>query len=889
MTTLSLGTLVVYMVGRNADYLRSMAAVASSTDTTMGKLTEVTKKTAVLMTAAMGFIGVAAVREFGKFDEAMVHSLAILGDVSAGVREQMEGVARTIAKSSTQSAAEVAGAYQGLASAGLNAQQSMASLAAVERFAVAGQIDMNRSVLMLTDSVGALGLASQNAAEYSKNLLRVSDVLAAGANISQASVEELALALQGKVAGGLRLVNKSVEEGVATLGAFAKAGIKGLDASEKFSQVLRDLQVSALKQPQTWKAFGLSVFDATGNMRNFADIVQDLERQLAPLNSEEKRQTLTMLGFQDRSVSAMQALLGFSGTIREYERALKDAGGTTAQMAAIQMTSLNAQMTVLWHKVQDLGITMGQGFAPVITMLIRNFDDLTFANTKFNDGLTNSERYTVAFGQVIGVVADIIYGLRGAFLTAKLGIDFLALGMAVALKGIEVAFYGTSAVIQKGTGDWVQNIISVMDVLGLKVNESFRKIGSESNLEAFRRAKAELSALTDATTKLAIVDEIAGLIKQLEKMGQAGRPSEAIMAELNRILAENKKATAAAAEEFSIAKIDMDAFKDSAMRLGGTLQGVLHPSLHQFRIDAHDPLFNQDMVTKLNEWNRALNHGLPVAEYTKAMRDLVAQTNQFVAPVKGIKEMTGIQGIDDTSNIDNEMKLLQDQYNRKIQAHAQYLDALGVDEKTARKVQEEFMQETYARYMARQAVFERQKQLLILKQAEDLFGQLADVAKTGFGEQSGAYKAMFAISKAFAIAQAMISMQVAIAKALELGWPLGIPAMLSAAAQGANIIAAVQAVALSFEGGGFTPRGSRSGGVDGRGGFMAVMHPNEQVIDLTREPGAAGGGLVIHQHFHGGVTQADLAQWSQKTKQEAMAGTLQGIKRGGDARRTIRR
>lgn len=887
MTTLSLGTLVVYMVGRNADYLRSMAAVASSTDTTMGKLTEVTKKTAVLMTAAMGFIGVAAVREFGKFDEAMVHSLAILGDVSAGVREQMEGVARTIAKSSTQSAAEVAGAYQGLASAGLNAQQSMASLAAVERFAVAGQIDMNRSVLMLTDSVGALGLASQNAAEYSKNLLRVSDVLAAGANISQASVEELALALQGKVAGGLRLVNKSVEEGVATLGAFAKAGIKGLDASEKFSQVLRDLQVSALKQPQTWKDFGLSVFDATGNMRNFADIVQDLERQLAPLTSEEKRQTLTMLGFQDRSVSAMQALLGFSGTIREYEKALKEAGGTTAKMAAIQMTSLNAQMTELWHKVQDVLITMGQGLAPVITMLIRNFDELTFANAKFNDGLSNSDRYTKAFGRMLGMVADIVYGLRGAFIGVKLIIDFLSLGIAIALKGIEVAFYATGIVIQKGTGDWVQSIVSVMDFLGMKVNETFRKIGTDSMGDALKQARIELKILTD-NTRLPIVDEIEALIKQLDKMGQAGRPSVAIMAELNRILAENKKATAAADEEFTVAKMDMDAFKDSALRLGGTLQGVLHPSLQQFRIEAHDPLFNQDMVTKLNEWNRALNHGLPVAEYTKAMRDLVAQTNQFVAPVKGIKEMTGIQGIDDTSNIDNEMKLLQDQYNRKIQAHAQYLDALGVDEKTARKAQEEFMQETYARYLARQAVFERQKQLLILKQAEDLFGQLADVAKEGFGEQSGAYKAMFAISKAFAIAQAMISMQVAIAKALELG-PLGIPAMLSAAAQGANIIAAVQAVALSFEGGGFTPRGSRSGGVDGRGGFMAVMHPNEQVIDLTREPGAAGGGLVIHQHFHGGVTQADLAQWSQKTKQEAMAGTLQGIKRGGDARRTIRR
>jgi len=45
---------------------------------------------------------------------------------------------------------------------------------------------------------------------------------------------------------------------------------------------------------------------------------------------------------------------------------------------------------------------------------------------------------------------------------------------------------------------------------------------------------------------------------------------------------------------------------------------------------------------------------------------------------------------------------------------------------------------------------------------------------------------------------------------------------------------------LSFDGGGFTGPGSRSGGVDGKGGFPAILHPNETVLDHTR--GAQGGG-----------------------------------------------
>ena len=46
-----------------------------------------------------------------------------------------------------------------------------------------------------------------------------------------------------------------------------------------------------------------------------------------------------------------------------------------------------------------------------------------------------------------------------------------------------------------------------------------------------------------------------------------------------------------------------------------------------------------------------------------------------------------------------------------------------------------------------------------------------------------------------------------------------------------------------YQGGGFTGYGSRTGGIDGRGGFPAILHPNETVIDHTR--GGAGMGVNI--------------------------------------------
>lgn len=50
----------------------------------------------------------------------------------------------------------------------------------------------------------------------------------------------------------------------------------------------------------------------------------------------------------------------------------------------------------------------------------------------------------------------------------------------------------------------------------------------------------------------------------------------------------------------------------------------------------------------------------------------------------------------------------------------------------------------------------------------------------------------------------------------------------------------------SFDGGGFTGAGSRSGGMDGKGGFPAMLHPNETVIDHSKGQSASRSVTVIN-------------------------------------------
>jgi len=62
---------------------------------------------------------------------------------------------------------------------------------------------------------------------------------------------------------------------------------------------------------------------------------------------------------------------------------------------------------------------------------------------------------------------------------------------------------------------------------------------------------------------------------------------------------------------------------------------------------------------------------------------------------------------------------------------------------------------------------------------------------------------------------------------------------------------------FSFDGGGSTGSGARSGGMDGRGGFMAMVHPNETVVDHTK-PQSGMGGVTIVNNTQGRVDRARM-------------------------------
>lgn len=76
----------------------------------------------------------------------------------------------------------------------------------------------------------------------------------------------------------------------------------------------------------------------------------------------------------------------------------------------------------------------------------------------------------------------------------------------------------------------------------------------------------------------------------------------------------------------------------------------------------------------------------------------------------------------------------------------------------------------------------------------------------------------------------------------------------------------------SFAGGGFTGYGPRTGGLDGRGGKLALVHPNETVTDHTR--GERGGGNNVTVNMTVVTPNAESFQASRRQIKQKMAGML---------------
>jgi phage-related protein len=301
----------------------------------------------------------------------------------------------------------------------------------------------------------------------------------------------MAEALTNKAGPALRLLNKDIEEGAAVLMVMANSGLKGRAAGTALGIVLRELQTKAIANKKEFAEMGVAVYDAEGNMRNIADIIGDLEGALEGLTDEQKKEAMLSMGFTDRSVGFIQQLLGQSDAIAQYEEELRKAGGTTEEVAEKQLDTFNAQLEIMWHKIQDVAITIGQALLPRAKDAVKAFGDWVDENHELISSIAIG--LFDAIGKVMGVIGTFI-GVIGTVIEKLQPVVRWVGDLIFVLKHLDAyagkdGFFGQLATlilpIVEGFEDlvgWIGQTAGEMDIIGTVmpiVGEIFRFFSEE--------------------------------------------------------------------------------------------------------------------------------------------------------------------------------------------------------------------------------------------------------------------------------------------------------------------------------------------------------------------------------------------------------------------------
>ncbi|MHA1379308.1 MAG: phage tail tape measure protein [Candidatus Helarchaeota archaeon] len=294
--------------------------------------------------------------------------------------DDIQKKAREVASTSEFMATDTAGALDKMAMAGLTSKLSMSLLAGTTDLATAASTDLTTAVDIVTDSMGAFKLMTDDSAQAQKNLNRISDVMAKTTTTSNTSLQQMFESVQ-KGAPAFTDAGQRMETFAAFTGVMANSGIKGGEAGTALRNVMLRLANPVGKASKLLKKLGVVTADGEGNFRDAIDIIADMENGLKGMGTQQKTAALATI-FGAKTITGISLLLGEgSKKLRKYRADLIDSGGAANKMATAIRAGLQNQLNILGSTLSEKGFQIvevfekqGGGAIKKLTEWVKNFD-----------------------------------------------------------------------------------------------------------------------------------------------------------------------------------------------------------------------------------------------------------------------------------------------------------------------------------------------------------------------------------------------------------------------------------------------------------------------------------------------------------------------------------
>lgn len=385
---------------------------------------------------AVAGIGKAAIGVGQDFEAGMSQVAATMGISSDAVRRNegdfklLSDAAKQAGSTTQFSATQSAEALNYLALAGNDAQTSVSLLPTVLNAAAAGGLELGYASDLITDSMSALGLETEDTTTFVDQLAKTSQK----SNTSLGQLGEAILTVGGtakKLQGGTVELNTA-------LGILADNGIKGAEGGTALRNVILSLSAPTDTAAKELKKLGVNAYDTNGNFRSLDDIFTDLLHSTDNLSESAKNQAFTKI-FNKTDLKAVEALLANTGgRFDELSGAIEKSDGAAVAMAKTMNANLKGAFTELNSALEGAGIAIYEKFKEPLTKAVsaatKSIQGLIKA---FNEG--KLDKALIAIGSALSGVITYMAIMKGyAIATSIIGIGkalFNAVSMVKSFSG----------------------------------------------------------------------------------------------------------------------------------------------------------------------------------------------------------------------------------------------------------------------------------------------------------------------------------------------------------------------------------------------------------------------------------------------------------------------
>jgi len=306
-------------------------------------------------TAAMAVPVGMAVRTFAGFEDQMAQVRAVTGATDRDFAKLTQR-AKELGRTTSFTAAQVAGAMTELGRAGYKPAQILDAIGSVLNLARATSTDLPRAAEIASAAMRGFGLTA-------RDTTHIADVLTATANNSAQGLEDIGESLK-YVAPMAKEAGEDIRDTAAALGVLANNGIKGSMAGTALARAYKNLSKSS---PQKMlKKLGVDTVDANGDLRKLADILSELGQVTKQMGSAKRLSIFETL-FGRGSASALKLANG--ANFRDMQKILSNVGGTAARTAKVMDNTLGGSFRKLWSAVEGVQIAIGEALGPVIAKM----------------------------------------------------------------------------------------------------------------------------------------------------------------------------------------------------------------------------------------------------------------------------------------------------------------------------------------------------------------------------------------------------------------------------------------------------------------------------------------------------------------------------------------